>query len=58
LTIKPNRAFINFLPVKTAKVNDIKELLKHVSIPAEATFYDNIRGRDTAEDSSDSESVE
>ena len=41
------------------KANDIRELLNHVNIPTEATFYDNIRGKDTApEDSSETEVVE
>ena len=48
LSITPCRAFVNLLSVKTAKANDIRELLNHVNIPAEATFYDKIRGKDTA----------
>ena len=51
-------AYVTFLPVKTAKANGIRELLNCVNIPAEATFYNNIREKDTAlADSSDTEDV-
>ena len=56
LSIKPNRAYVNFLPVKTAKANEIRELL-NLNTPAEATFYDGDK-HTALEDSSDTENVE
>ena len=56
LSLKPNRAYLNFLPVKTAKFHDICDLLTHVNLAEGVTFYSNIHGIDG--DTSDIEDIE
>lgn len=51
--LRLTQAYVDFLPIKTAKYQDIRALLEHVSLPPQATFYDNLRGLDRFEDDED-----
>ena len=39
-------AYITYLPISKEKVNDMKELLKYVTLPPDVKFYDTLRVAD------------
>ena len=39
-------AYITYLPISKEKVNDVKELLKYVTLPPDVKFYDTLRVAD------------
>ena len=48
-------AYSTFLPIKEAKLKDVCDLLQHVTVPAEMTFYANLRAIDNAGQDHDKE---
>ena len=42
-------AYSTFLPIKNAKLLDIKYLLQYVSVPDHVTFYAALRDAETAQ---------
>ena len=52
---KAKDAYTSFLPIKTAKFNDVKYLLGRVTLPIGTTFYESITHSQTAKDSEDLE---
>ena len=43
-------AYTDCLPLKAAKVKDVKALSEHVVLPPSVTFYRNLKGDDGVED--------
>jgi len=50
------RAFHTYLPIKQAKLNDVHQLLQHVFLPEDVTFYSILRcSQNTSENDDDVE---
>ena len=43
-------AYANFLPIKAAKLKDVKALLQHIDLPPTVTFYQHLKGDDRVAD--------
>ena len=43
-------AYLDFLPIKAAKLKDVKDLLRHVTLSSDVVFYSNLRSREDNEE--------